>query len=75
MSSSNLHSGGGSVVSDNSGLRDLTPSRPSANNNRSVNLHEIGFVGYVSQAALDEIQKNETRASLVVTTAATFAFR
>jgi len=42
---------------------------------RRVNLRDLGFVGYVSNAALDEIDQNEVRASLVLTTATKFAFR
>lgn len=75
MSSSSLHTGGGSIVSNSSEVRDLTPSRISEDSTRGVNLRDLGFVGFVSDRALAEIQRNETRASLVVTTAATFAFR
>ncbi len=75
MSSSDLHTGGGSNVADNSDFVDLTPPRIS-DDNRRVDLREaFGFQGYVSGEALAEIARNESRACQVVTTAATFAFR
>jgi hypothetical protein len=76
MSSSDLHTGGGSIVADDKEVWDLTPTRVSDDASRRVNLREeFGFVGFVSQPALAEIARNETRAGRVVTTAATFAFR
>lgn len=74
MSLSRPKTGGGSVESDNSDIRDLTPNL-TKDASRSVNLRDLGFVGYVSTRALAEIERNETRASRVVTTAARFAFR
>lgn len=75
MSSSDLHTGGGTIVADSKEV-DLTPTRVSDDASRRVNLREeFGFVGFVSQPALAEIARNETRAGRVVTTAATFAFR
>lgn len=74
MSSSNLHTGGGSVVSEKSAVRDLTPQSTSAHR-RPVDLSTLGFHGFVSPHALDQIKRAEKRASRVVTTAATFAFR
>jgi hypothetical protein len=73
MSSSDLLSGGGIAVGN--AEVDLTPSRISQDRSRCVNLHELGFVGYVTAPALAEIARSECRASRVVTTAATFAFR
>lgn len=74
MSSSDLHTGGGSNVADNGDFADLTPRRISDDNR--VDLREaFGFQGYVSGEALAEIARNESRACQVVTTAATFAFR
>jgi hypothetical protein len=76
MSSSDLHTRGGSIVADEDGIADLTPPRISADKSRVVNLREeFGFVGYVTREALDEIARNESRACRVLTTAATFAFR
>ena len=40
-----------------------------------MNLRYLCFVGYVSDAALEAIDKNEVRASLVLTTSTKFAFR
>lgn len=74
MSSSNLHTGGGSVVSEKNAVRELTPQRKSAKR-RPVDLRTLGFEGFVSQGALDQIRRAEKRASRVVTTATTFAFR
>ena len=56
-------------------MRDLAPSRPLDDQSRRVDLREIGFEGRVSGDALDEIRRDESRANLVVRTAATFAFR
>lgn len=56
-------------------LHDLTPRRISCDDDRCVDLHDLGFVGHVSDEALAEIDRNEARASRVVTTAAMFAFR
>jgi hypothetical protein len=75
MSSSSLHTGGGSNVSNTSEVRDLAPPRISDDRSRGIDLRNVGFVGFVSSEALAEIQRAETRASLVVTTAATFAIR
>ena len=76
MSSSNLHTGGGTIVADDTDIADLTPPRISDDKSRRVNLREeFGFVGYVTGDALAEIARNESRACRVVTTAATFAFR
>ncbi|WP_293682597.1 hypothetical protein [uncultured Phenylobacterium sp.] len=44
-------------------------------NTRVVKLRELGFVGYVSDEARQEIEQSEVRAGLVLTTAAQFAFR
>lgn len=44
-------------------------------NTRVVKLRELGFVGYVSEQARQEIEDSEIRAELVLTTAAQFAFR
>lgn len=63
------------TVPDNNKPRDLTPGRVSDEDTRRVDLRDLGFVGFVSNEALAEIDRNETRASRVVTTAATFAFR
>jgi hypothetical protein len=54
--------------------KNLTPNADRTGVQR-VDLRAIGFVGYVSDAALDEIEQNEVRASLVLTTATKFAFR
>ncbi len=54
--------------------KKLTPSVDRASI-RCVNLRDLGFVGYVSDAALDAIDRNEVRASLVLTTSTKFAFR
>jgi hypothetical protein len=75
MSSSSLHTGGGHNVSDNESMFDLTPPRLSGDDVSGIDLSDLGFHGFVSEAALAEIQCNESRASLVVTTAAKFAFR
>jgi hypothetical protein len=76
MSSSILHTGGGSIVADDVEVLDLTPSRISDDEGLRVNLREeFGFVGLVSDPALAEIARNENRACRVVMTAATFAFR
>jgi hypothetical protein len=56
-------------------VRNLTPNPISEDRRRRVNLRDLGFVGLVSCAAMDEIRRNENRASRAVTTAATFAFR
>jgi len=61
--------------SPHSVVLDLTPPHVSDHDARYVNLRDVGFVGNVSQPALDEIERNEARANRVVTTAATFAFR
>lgn len=75
MSSSDLHRRGGASVAEATEVSDLTPSRISEDKSRCVNLRDLGFVGYVTASALAEIASNECRASRVVTTAATFAFR
>lgn len=54
--------------------KDLTPSADRSGVQR-VDLRAIGFAGYVSDAALEEIEQNEVRANLVLTTATKFAFR
>jgi len=54
--------------------KQLTPTIDRASV-RCVNLRDLGFVGYVSDAALEAIDKNEVRASLVLTTSTKFAFR
>lgn len=53
----------------------LTPPRISDDRSRAVDLRKYGFVGIVSGEALAAIRRSETRAHLVVTTAAKFAFR
>jgi hypothetical protein len=75
MSSSDPHRRGGATVAEATEVSDLTPSRISLDKSRCVNLHDLGFVGYVTAPAMAEIASNECRASRVVTTAATFAFR
>jgi hypothetical protein len=62
-------------MSDKNEPRDLTPARVADDDSRRVDLRDLGFVGFVSNEALAEIDRNETRASRAVTTAATFAFR
>ena len=42
---------------------------------QTIDLSRLGFSGHVSPAALEEIERNEARAGLVLTTAAKFAFR
>lgn len=74
MSSSVQKSGGSDVAGEN-GIQDLTPRGVSDDEKRRVDLRELGFVGFVSSAALAEIDRNETRANRVVLTAARFAFR
>lgn len=54
--------------------KDLTPSGDRSGV-QLVDLRAIGFTGYVSDAALNEIELNEVRANLVLTTATKFAFR
>lgn len=75
MSSSDQNSGGGSVVTGDNGIQDLTPRGVSDDETRRVDLRELGFVGFVSTEALAEIDRNETRANRAVLTAARFAFR
>lgn len=55
-------------------LRDLTPPSVTEGAHR-VDLHELGFVGFVTPEALAAIERSELRANKVLTTAATFAFR
>lgn len=70
-----LRAPGFSQMTDNVEFQDLTPAREHIDNSREVNLRDLGFVGRVSDEALEEIRRNESRANLVVRTAATFAFR
>ena len=54
------------------GVHRLTPSL----DGRRIDLRtEYGFVGEVSEAALQEIEELEKRSALVLVTAARFAFR
>ncbi len=70
-----LSAPGSSQMTDNAEFQDLTPAREQVDDSRRVDLSELGFVGRVSGDALEEIRRNESRANLVVRTAATFAFR
>ena len=62
-------------MTDNAEFQDLTPTRERTDDSRQINLRDLGFIGRVSDDALEEIRRNESRANLVVRTAATFAFR
>lgn len=74
MSSSDPRGRGGMTVSREPEVRVLTIGGVVLEGRR-VRLRDLGFVGYVSEPARAEIERNEARAARVVTTAARFAFR
>lgn len=74
MSSCRLHRGSRDVVEQGDVL-DLTPGTLFQDAQKGVDLRRFGFSGFVSQEALAELRRQEERASRVLTTAATFAFR
>jgi hypothetical protein len=57
---------------NNNAARSLTPNSVQV---QTINLQELGYSGRISAAAREEIERNEARANLVLTTAARFAFR
>lgn len=74
MSSCRLHRGGRDVVEQGDVL-NLTPGTLFQDPQQGIDLRRFGFAGYVSPEALAELRRQEERASRVLTTAATFAFR
>ena len=74
MGSSKLRGGGDVTVEDEAKVRVLTLGGVAVEES-TVKLRDYGYVGYVTEAAREEIVRNEMRANRVVTTAARFAFR
>jgi len=58
----------------NDEVRDLTPKTARVGV-IEVNLRDLGFRQQLSEAARKKIERNDARASLVISTAARFAFR
>ena len=74
MGSLRASGGGDRIVDEEPQVREVRLGGV-PENERVVDLRDLGFVGYVSDDARDEINRSEVRAGLVLTTATNFAFR